>query len=89
MQKAEVKEQLRNYIAKQVLDGKEIDLNDSTLLLEWGIINSIEIARLLGFIEQQFNVKVPPDRLLADNFVTIPAIADLVESCAQAEQLKY
>lgn len=78
MQRAEVVEQLKNYIVLQVLDGKNIGLDETTPLLEWGVINSLEIMRLLSFIQRQFHVDISSDQMVATNFVNISAIADMV-----------
>ncbi len=78
MQKKAIIEQLKGYIAQDVLDGKDIGLDDMTPLLEWGIINSLEMVKLLHFIRQQFAVDIPPDKLIADYFTSISSIADLV-----------
>jgi acyl carrier protein len=78
MQRAEVVEQLKNYIVLQVLDGKNIGLDETTPLLEWGVINSLEIMRLLSFIQRQFHVDISSDQMVATNFVNISAIAEMV-----------
>lgn len=71
-------EQLRSYFAQDVLAGKDIGLDEKTPLLEWGIINSIEIVRLLQFIRKQFSVDIPSNKLVADSFTDILSIANLV-----------
>lgn len=80
MERPEVLAQLHKYIAEQVLDGKDIDLDETTPLLEWGVINSIEIVRLLAFIRKQFAVEIPPTQMMADNFVDLGVITDIVLS---------
>ncbi|HEY4035380.1 MAG TPA: phosphopantetheine-binding protein [Ktedonobacteraceae bacterium] len=78
MQRDAVIEQLRSYIAQDVLSGKDIGLDEMTPLLEWGIINSLEIVKLLSFIRKQFAVDISTDKLVVDSFTSISAIADLV-----------
>lgn len=78
MQRSEVMKQLQTYFVDQVLDGKNIGLDETTPLLEWGVINSIEIVRLMSFIHKKFTVEIPPDQMLAENFADISAIADMV-----------
>jgi acyl carrier protein len=76
--RAEVLERLRAYIANDVLDGKDVGLTEETPLLEWGIVNSFEIVKLLAFIDQAFGIDVPAARVIAENFKTIRALAELV-----------
>jgi len=78
MQRSEVLEQVKSYISKQVLDGRDIGLNEMTPLLEWGLINSLEIVRLLSFLQEQFNIEVPSEKIIADHFINLASIADLV-----------
>jgi acyl carrier protein len=78
MQRTTVIEQLKRYIAQDVLGGKDIGLDETTPLLEWGIINSLEMAKLLSFIRKQFAVDISTDKLVADSFSSISSIADLV-----------
>ena len=78
MQRATVIEQLKRYITQDVLGGKDIGLDETTPLLEWGIINSLEIVRLLSFIRKQFAVDISTEKLVADSFTSVSSIADLV-----------
>jgi len=78
MQQLAVIEQLKRYIAQDVLGGKDIGLDETTQLLEWGVINSLEIVRLLSFIRKQFSVDIPTSEIVADSFTSISSIAELV-----------
>jgi acyl carrier protein len=78
MNRTTIVEQLKSYIAQDVLGGKDIGLDETTPLLEWGIINSLEMGRLLQFIRKQFTVDIPTDKLIADSFTDIVSIANLV-----------
>jgi acyl carrier protein len=78
MQRLIIVEQLKRYIAQDVLGGKDIGLDETTPLLEWGIINSLEIVRLLSFVRKQFAVDIPADKLIADSFTSVSSVADLV-----------
>ena len=83
MQQTEVIEQLKGYISREILDGKDIGLDDSTPLLEWGIINSMEIARIVGFIQSRFDVGIPDDKILPEYFMNLTAISGLVMELSQ------
>ena len=82
MQRSDVVDQLKHYIAESVLDGKEVGLDESTPLLEWGVINSLEIARLLNFIQQQFHVEIPSEKVIAEHFANLRVLSDLVMELA-------
>jgi acyl carrier protein len=78
MQKTAVIEPLKKYIGQDVMGGKDIGLDETTPLLEWGVINSLEIVRLLQFIRKQFDLDIPMEKLIPDHFTDISSIADLV-----------
>lgn len=78
MKRAEVLEQLQNYFVDQVLDGKGAGLDETTPLLEWGLINSIEVVRLLNFMNKQFEIDLPMNLLTADNLADLSAITDMI-----------
>ena len=78
MSKPEIIQTLKDYIFQEILDGKDIGLDDSTPLLEWGIINSMEIARMLIFIEDRFRIGIPDNKISPQYFMSLSAISDLV-----------
>jgi acyl carrier protein len=41
-------------------------------------VDSVGLAELLGFIEEEFAVEVPDDELVSDGFATIDGIAQVV-----------
>lgn len=86
MQRAEVLEHLKNYISFEVLNGSALGLDDSTPLLEWGILNSLELIRILTFVQERFNVQVPGQKVVAEHFKNMNSITDLVLDLAK-EQL--
>ncbi len=83
MNQSEVLEELKGYIAREVLDGKDIGLDELTPLLEWGIINSMEMARIVSFIQDRFHVGIPDDKILPEYFINLSAISKLVLEQAQ------
>lgn len=78
MQKAEIMENLKDYIANQVLDGQDVGLESTTPLLEWGVINSMEIVRLVTYVQTRFGVGIPDDKIVADYFKDLSSLTNLV-----------
>ena len=76
---------LRDYIVSEILEGDGHDLDAQTPLLEWGILNSIEMTRLLAFIGRQFGVAIAPREVTPAHFRTIDQIVALVEQRRAAE----
>jgi acyl carrier protein len=78
MQKAKVIQDLKQYLICEVLDGNDIGLDEHTPLLAWSIINSLEMVRLLTFIDSRFGVEIPSDDLIAENFTDLTSITNLI-----------
>ena len=75
---ADLLRSLTRWICDEILEGEGDDLRPDTPLLELGILNSIEIGRLLAFIERAHGVRVPPTAIRPANVATLTAITDLV-----------
>jgi medium-chain acyl-[acyl-carrier-protein] hydrolase len=85
MKQTEILDSLKNYISSELLEGQDIGLDASTPLLEWGIINSLEMARLVTFIQNQFEVVVPADKIIIQYFKNLTSITNLVVELTQRE----
>jgi acyl carrier protein len=81
-QRDEVLTALSEFIAREILDGHDIGLDGRTPLLEWGIINSFEIARVVAFVADRFGVRIPPQRIEVRHFDTLEHLSELVVSLA-------
>ncbi|MBF4549437.1 acyl carrier protein [Pseudoclavibacter sp. VKM Ac-2888] len=70
---------LIELVQDEFLDGDE-ELTHETPLLEWGVLKSIELTRLVNFIETEYRVRVPAEAVIAENMRDINAISSLVEN---------
>lgn len=67
-----------NYISRTLLSGKrEVHPDDD--LLGSGIVDSVAMMRLVGFIEQEYEVQIPFEDITIENFTSVRAIAEYVE----------
>jgi acyl carrier protein len=79
MQRQEIYVEIKEYIVQKVLEESEdVDLDEHTPLLEWGILSSLDVIRLLSFIEQKYRLEIPVDMIDAEHFVHLAAITDMV-----------
>jgi methoxymalonate biosynthesis acyl carrier protein len=72
-----VKELLREFLAEA---SGIPDINDDTELFSTGIVNSLFAIQLMMYIEKTFNIPIAMDDLDFDNFSSINAITNFVES---------
>lgn len=69
-----MKDVLRRYIARELMDADVEALSDEANLLADGLIDSIGIMSLLMFIEDEFATSVPPEDVTIEHFASINTI---------------
>ena len=75
----EIKTEVRQYIVRNLLDGgQDFALEDSTPLVTGGIIDSIGMIGLVGFIESRFGIEFMPREIDLHNLDTLERIERLV-----------
>jgi clorobiocin biosynthesis protein CloN5 len=75
----DVANRVAEFIRRELLDGDPRgELTESTPLLEWGVLNSLNTVRLLTFIREDIGVLVPPTEINARNLRNVRAIASMV-----------
>jgi acyl carrier protein len=76
-------ERVLDKIREYLLDHVAVDHNRTSLgpdedLLDQGIIDSLGMLRLIGFLEQTFGIEVLDEDVIPENFRTLVAVAGLV-----------
>lgn len=51
---------------------------ETSPLLEWGVLDSVSTAALLGFIRRELGVTVPPAQIVPANFADVRSVAATV-----------
>lgn len=77
---SDVKNAVLNYIKKEYLeedDDREITFE--TPLISGGIVDSFSMVSLLVFLENKYNIKIPPDEATPEAFDTVDNIAILLK----------
>ena len=73
-------EEIKQFIQEELISSQEnVDLGDSDSLLEAGIIDSLGIMKILGFLEDEFSVEIGDDELVPENFESVDTISRLVD----------
>lgn len=71
-------ETLTNYILTELI-GEDEELAQDDDLLNSGMIDSMGIMRLIAFIENKYEMKVPPEDMVIENFISVEAIAAYID----------
>ncbi|WP_299102884.1 phosphopantetheine-binding protein [uncultured Winogradskyella sp.] len=70
-----------NYIKNQLIVSDEaIDLDAEDDLLGSGLLDSLSMMKLVGFIEQEFKLKIPAQDMVIENFMTVACITNYLKS---------
>jgi acyl carrier protein len=76
----DVADRIRAYIREEVLLGDTTkSLENDTPLLD-GILDSLALTQLVGFIEEEFDTEVDDADITSDNFRTVGDIERLVRA---------
>lgn len=85
MNRFEVQTEIEEFVRSQLLDGdRSAELTATSPLLEWGVLNSMNIARLLTFIRERFGVNVAPQHIVGANFRDLDSVTHLTVSLADS-----
>ena len=68
---------IRTYVVEELLDD-DTPIEDSARLFELGLIDSMNLVRLLSFLEETFEVRIPVSMVTDDNFASIDTMVDLI-----------
>jgi len=65
---------VKNFIAGELLYGDDQGLDYETNLIDSGVIDSMSLLRLISFLEEHFQIQVPDEAVIPDNFRSLSAI---------------
>ena len=77
-----IRTMLAGFVSDELLNGEKIDTDEN--LLADGVVDSLGMMRLVGFIEESLDYRVPPEDFTIENFYTIDAIAAYLEMRLQS-----
>ncbi|MBN6039756.1 acyl carrier protein [Amycolatopsis sp. 195334CR] len=89
MNTEELEQALLRYVRTEFLFGDEDEeLELTSPLLEWGILDSLRTALLMTHVREEYGVHISPAKISARNFRDIRTIAGLVlaESAAASHR---
>jgi len=79
----DITEQLTDYILKEVAGSPPAGgarPGPDFPIIEKGLVDSLGLFKIIAFLEDRFQVSVAPEEILFENFATIGAITQLVNS---------
>ena len=77
----QITKQITEFIKTTFLAGDpQNELRDTTPLLEWGVLNSLNTVRLVTFIRTELGVKLPPLEITGGNFKDVASITNTIKA---------
>jgi acyl carrier protein len=74
----EIRESIRQFMITHFASARRQAVRDQDPLLESGIIDSLGVLDVVGFLESEFHVTVEDEELIPENFQNIERIAAYV-----------
>lgn len=75
---AAIKDKIRDYIQESAKYTGVTGLTDDSSLIEAGVIDSLQLVRVVSFLEDTFGVNVADEEILPQNFESINGMELLV-----------
>lgn len=67
------------YIIEQLHGGRtDLEITPEDDLLGGGLIESMGMMKLIQFIEEEYQIKVPAQDMTIENFMTVAAMVDYI-----------
>jgi len=79
----DIRDSIRDYIVREFKPQEPLAFDSP--LIQQGIIDSLAVLMLIGFIGERFGVVVDPEDVRVENFETINAIQELVDTVQRAQ----
>ena len=79
------KEAIRKFIYDKFPLAKSRKLEDSSHLLEEGVLDSLGVLELVNFLQDEHGIPIDDEELVPENFASIDAIAAFVEAKVAAK----
>ena len=71
---------LSEYIQNEIMKGRSQNFSDTDDLLSSGILDSLGILQLVAFIDEKFNLTVPDEDVVFENFHSVTALSGYLDT---------
>ncbi|MBN1251586.1 MAG: acyl carrier protein [Bacteroidales bacterium] len=71
-------ERIKEYVINNAAGTNNFQIDESTLLFEEGLFDSMGFMALIAFLQEEYNIQANDDELVVENFESINAIVTYV-----------
>ncbi len=78
-------DELLAFVSSELLRGRAgADLQPEDDILGSGLVDSLGVMRIVAFIEERFDITVPPEDVRIEHFLTVRQIAAYLRACPKS-----
>ena len=74
--------ELKEFVGRELLGGRDDGLDEHTPLLAWGVIDSLSVAELVSFTSERFEIAVPQSEVKPENLKDLDAYVSMLTRLA-------
>jgi len=74
--------ELKEFVGRELLGGRDDGLDEHTPLLAWGVIDSLSVAELVSFTSERFEIDVPQSEVKPENLKDLDAYVSMLTRLA-------
>jgi acyl carrier protein len=69
----EMLDELKQFVVRELLDGRDTGLDEHTPLLAWGVLDSLSVNVLVSYTSERFGIDVPQGEVTPENLKDLDA----------------
>jgi acyl carrier protein len=74
----QIKSSITNFIRLELIYEGDQDFDDDTNLIERGIVDSMSLVRLIGFLEEEYGIRVQDQEIVPEHFSSLRKITAFI-----------
>lgn len=82
MTREQMLSELKEFVGRELLGGRDDGLDEHTPLLAWGVIDSLSVAELVSFTSERFEIEVPQTEVKPENLKNLDTYVGLLTRLA-------
>ena len=78
MTRDEMLGELKQFVVRELLDGRDTGLDEHTPLLAWGVLDSLSVNVLVSYTSERFGIDVPQGEVTPENLKDLDAYVSML-----------
>jgi hypothetical protein len=74
----EMLSELKHFVVRELLDGRDAGFDEHTPLLAWGVLDSLSVNVLISFTSERLGIDVPQNEVTPGNLQDLDAFVTML-----------